>query len=96
MMPKTGWRRVFGDPIILPDRKLVTLRDAGHYITALPKAAQKKPEWELATGLLLSAAEAGGIIMMAEIAVRRALGHGRPKPPPEPRRRRAKAYTVVR
>lgn len=34
--------RASDDPIILPDgRKLVTLRDAGHCIRALPKAKQK-------------------------------------------------------
>lgn len=56
-----GWQRRFDDPIPLPDgRELKTLRDAGHYITALPEATQRKPEWELATGLLLSAAENGG------------------------------------
>jgi hypothetical protein len=44
-----------------------------HYITALPEATQRKPEWELAIGLLLSAAENGGIVMMARIAVTQAL-----------------------
>ena len=86
-----SWDRAFDDPIILPDgRKLVTLRDAGHYITALPKATQRKPEWELATGLLLSAAESGGILMMAEIAMRRAIGRGRSRPAPHGKR--AKKY----
>ena len=34
-----GWSRPFEDPIALPrDRQLVTLRDAGNYITKLPKA----------------------------------------------------------
>jgi hypothetical protein len=33
-----GWQREFEDPISLPDgRKLVTLRDAADYITALSK-----------------------------------------------------------
>jgi hypothetical protein len=92
-----SWDRAFDHPIILPDgRELVTLRDAGHYITALPEATQRKPQWELATGLLLCAAESGGILMMAEIAVRRAIGHGQPKPAPELRRKRAKAYKVLR
>jgi hypothetical protein len=32
-------------PIALPDgRELVTLRDAGEYIQALPKAKHKKPD----------------------------------------------------
>jgi hypothetical protein len=37
-MAENGWQRKFEDPITLPDgRKLVTLRDAADYITALPK-----------------------------------------------------------
>jgi hypothetical protein len=35
-----GWQRAFDDPIDLPrGRQLVTLEDAGNYITKLPKAA---------------------------------------------------------
>jgi hypothetical protein len=34
-----GWKRRFDDPIPLPrGRQLVTLEDAGTYITKLPKA----------------------------------------------------------
>ena len=34
-----GWRRPFDDPISVPrGRELVTLKDAGTYITKLPKA----------------------------------------------------------
>jgi hypothetical protein len=34
-----GWKRRFDDPIALPGgRQLVTLEDAGAYITELPKA----------------------------------------------------------
>ena len=34
-----GWKRRFGDPIPLPrGRQLVSLEDAGKYITRLPKA----------------------------------------------------------
>jgi hypothetical protein len=45
-----GWSRAFDDPIILPNgRELVTLRDAGEYIAALPNATQRKPQWELTT-----------------------------------------------
>jgi hypothetical protein len=36
---RQGWKRLFDDPITLPDgRELVTLKDAGTYITKLPKA----------------------------------------------------------
>jgi hypothetical protein len=39
-----GWKRRFEDPIPLPrGRCLVTLEDAGNYITRLPKAEQEAP-----------------------------------------------------
>ena len=38
-MADVGWRRPFDEPIPLPrGRELVTLKDAGTYITKLPKA----------------------------------------------------------
>ena len=44
-----GWSREFYDPIPLPrGRQLVTLEDAGSYITKLPKAKQKLEEWQTA------------------------------------------------
>jgi hypothetical protein len=45
--------------------------------------------------LLLSAAESGGIVMLARIAMMQAL-HGRKTSTPEPRRKRAKAYGIIR
>jgi hypothetical protein len=45
---------------------------------------------------LISAAEKGGILMMARIAMLRALNHSDPDPAPAPRRKRAKAHRVVR
>jgi hypothetical protein len=54
----TGWKRAFDDPIPLPDgRQLVTLKDAGDYITKLPKAEQQLGEWQTAIGCLIGAAE---------------------------------------
>jgi hypothetical protein len=42
-----GWSREFEDPIDLPDgRTLITLEDAGNYITKLPKAEHSAPEWQ--------------------------------------------------
>jgi hypothetical protein len=46
-----GWKRSFEDPIPLPrGRQLVTLEDAGRYITKLPKAEHAarsgKPLWK--------------------------------------------------
>ena len=38
------WGRPFEEPIDLPGRKLVTLRDAGEYIARLPKKEHGAPE----------------------------------------------------
>jgi hypothetical protein len=44
-MPDRGWKRAFDEPIPLPrSRALVTLEDAGKYITKLPKAEHEAPE----------------------------------------------------
>ena len=96
-MPGKGWSTPFDDPIVLPDgRKLVTLKDAADYITKLPKAEHDREHWRLAVRLLLDAADHGGIVMMARIAVQRALNHGKQAPEPEPRKKRAKAYRIVK
>jgi hypothetical protein len=42
-----SWDQRFFDPITMPGRKpLITLRDAAHYITKLPKAEHDAPEWQ--------------------------------------------------
>jgi hypothetical protein len=62
-MPE-GWSRTFADPIILQDgRKLLTLRDAGEFITRLPKTKHAQPEWRLAAAMLMQAAEDGAPVM---------------------------------
>jgi len=95
-MPE-GWSRKFAEPIILQDgRKLLTLRDAGKFIMRLPKAKHNRPEWRLAAAMLMQAAEDGAPVMLAEIAMRRALGADGEPAPPEPRRKRAKKYRIVR
>jgi hypothetical protein len=95
-MPE-GWSRTFADPIILQDgRKLITLRDAGEFITRLPKAKHARPEWRLAAAMLMQAAEDGAPVMLAEIAMRRALNADGSAEPPKPRRKRAKKYRIVR
>jgi DNA-binding transcriptional LysR family regulator len=70
-----SWKRPFEDPIALPrGRQLVTLQDAGDYITKLPKAEHSAPEWQTAIEMLMRAAEAGGGWMMfARMAVMKAL-----------------------
>ena len=44
---KTDWSRKFDESIPLAKgRQLVTLKDAGTYITKLPKAKHTAPEWQ--------------------------------------------------
>ncbi|GLR91319.1 hypothetical protein [Bradyrhizobium iriomotense] len=95
-MTDRGWGRSFEDPIDVDGRKLVTLRDAGKYIAALPKKEHDRPEWRAAMEALLLVVERGGPTMLARIGVMRALNRGRSLPDAEPRRKKAKAYRVVR
>jgi hypothetical protein len=69
-----GWERHFDEPIPLPrGRQLVTLKDAGTYITKLPKAKHTAPEWQAAMEALILIATSGGPMMFARIGVMRAL-----------------------
>ena len=73
MAPK-GWSTPFEDPIPLPrGRQLVTLQDAGNYITKLRKAEHEAPEWQAAMEALILVAESGGPTMFARIGIARAL-----------------------
>jgi hypothetical protein len=70
----SGWKRSFDEPISLPrGRRLVTLEDAGNYITKLPKAEHEAQEWQAAMEALILVATSGGPTMFARIAVMRAL-----------------------
>jgi hypothetical protein len=61
-------------PIPLPrGRQLVTLKEAGTYITTLPKAEHEAAEWQAAMEALILVATLGGPTMMARIGVMRAL-----------------------
>ena len=74
MRPRKGWKRSFDDPIVLPDgRQLITLEDAGDYITKLPKAVHEAPEWQAAMEALILVATLGGPTMLPRIGVMRAL-----------------------
>jgi hypothetical protein len=42
-------------------RQLITLEDAGTYITKLPKAEHIAPEWQAATECLILVAEKNGL-----------------------------------
>jgi hypothetical protein len=69
-----GWKRRFDDPIPLPrGRELVTLEDAGNYITRLPKAEHEAAEWQAAMEALILVATSGGATMFARIGIMRAL-----------------------
>jgi hypothetical protein len=72
-MREKGWSRSFDDPIPLPEGELVTLEDAGNYITKLPKAEHSAPEWQAAMEALMIVATRGGPTMLARIGVMTAL-----------------------
>ena len=74
MKPDPGWKREFNDPIPLPrGRQLITLEDAGNYISQLRKAVHEAPEWQAATEALLLVVTLGGPTMFARIGMMKAL-----------------------
>jgi hypothetical protein len=76
-MANRGRKRRFEDPIPLPrGRCLVTLEDAGNYITKLPKAEHEAKEWQAAMKALILVAMLGGPTMFARIGIMRALNRG--------------------
>jgi hypothetical protein len=48
-----SWDRRFADPIELPGKNLITLRDAAEYITELPKTEHDADQWQAAMQALL-------------------------------------------
>jgi hypothetical protein len=71
------WKRPLDDPIPLPrGRQLVTLEDAGTYITKLPKAEHEAREWRAAMEALILVATSGGPTMFARVGVMRPLNRG--------------------
>jgi hypothetical protein len=59
---------------VLPrGRQLVTIEDAGAYITELPKADQQLEEWQTAIECLMLVVTVGGPTMFARIDMMRAL-----------------------
>jgi hypothetical protein len=57
----------------LAARRWVTLKDAGNYITKLPKAEPEAPEWHAAMKALDTRATSGGPTMLARVGVMQAL-----------------------
>ena len=81
-----SWSRAFRVPITTFDGLMLrTLRDAGEYIQALPRAKHKRPEWQIAPEMVLAAVEGSGPLMFAEIAMRKAVNAGKPALEPTPR-----------
>jgi hypothetical protein len=75
-----SWDLRFPEPIPVPRGKpLVTLRDAGAYVASLPADQHDSPIWQPAIDCLLLAADKGGPIEFARLAMHKAL---HPKPPP--------------
>jgi hypothetical protein len=69
-----SWSTRFPDPIILPaGGKLVTLQDAGEYITGLPNQTHDAPPWQNAMHVLIQAAEYDGPIEFARLGMLQAL-----------------------
>src|SRR5438105_3730442 len=68
------WLRHFDEPIPLPGGgELVTLKDAGTYVTRLPKAEHEAPEWQAAMEALILVTTKGGPTMLARIGMLRGL-----------------------
>ena len=60
MASQRGWKRAFDKPIKLPNsKKLVTLKDAGKFITKLPNTEHEAPEWQVAIEALILLATPG-------------------------------------
>ena len=79
-MADRGRKRRFDDPIPLPrGRQLVTLEDAGKFITKLPKAEQQDPAWQTAVEALILVAESNGPTMFARIGMMQAINRHKPE-----------------
>jgi len=74
MTSRRGWKRPFDEPIPLPrGREIVTLEDAGNYISSLPKAEQLLEEWQAAVAALLLVVELNGWVPFRMLRERLAL-----------------------
>jgi hypothetical protein len=71
----SNWSKQFDKPINVSNGgQLISLHDAAEYIAALPEREHRRQAWKKATGSLMSAADGRLSIMVAYIAVLRALG----------------------
>jgi hypothetical protein len=92
-----SWSLKFDEPIVLANGKtLHTLRDAGDYVTGLPQKEADLSHWQVAASCLLQAVEkGGGLVVMARVAVVRALKIHELRPVRAPRKKAGKKYRVV-
>jgi hypothetical protein len=92
-----SWSLEFDEPIPLASGKLLrTLRDAGEYVTALPQREADLSHWQVAASCLLQAVEkGGGLVVMARVAMVRALKAQGRRPKRTLRRKVTKRYRVV-
>jgi hypothetical protein len=73
-MSKPGWYSHFPEPILTPKGDLlVTLRDAGAYITRLSKTQYDRPAWQNAMHVLIQTAERGDPVESARLGMMQAL-----------------------
>jgi hypothetical protein len=86
-----SWSAKFDEPIWVNGKALNTLRDAASHIIALSPRETTNAHWHTAMTCLISAAEKGGPLMMARIAMLKAINAGKPELP-EPTRKTAKRY----
>lgn len=69
-----AWSDRFTTPIQLPTGdEMLTLRDAGAYISRLPNSQYKTDAWRVATHLLIEAAEGTAQTELARFAILQAL-----------------------
>lgn len=69
-----SWDKTFREPIALPDgRALVSLRDAGRFISALPATEVQAQEWQTAIHVLIEAADHAGPVSFARLGMAQAL-----------------------
>lgn len=69
-----SWDKPFREPIDVSDGiTLVSLRDAGTYITSLPPTEHEAREWQTAMHCLIEAADHGGPVSFARLGVAQAL-----------------------
>jgi hypothetical protein len=77
---ESGWLREFETSIQVGGQTLRTLLDAGEFVAALPDEVSAQAHWQAALWKLLMAAERGGPLEDAEIAMRWAVNLGRDGP----------------